>query len=401
MTSRFAPARPVALFLVLVVALATSGCNSFGPRAVRTSQTDYNRVLAESFTDQLLLNLVRLRYRDVPYFLDVQSLSAFYQVGGNLGAGASFGEGGDVSGSASAGVGFTERPTVFFAPLQGEAYVKQLLAAIPLDTVMLLPQNGWSIERVLRIAVQNLDVNKVRGAEVDLNRLPNAPSASGPTPDYAPHYRRFLDFTKSLRSLQREGLLTVLPCPVPRSLIEAGAEAEEEAELTCFRLEIETVTAQHEGAVTRILEHLELEPGDVGFEPGGTAVFTFASRKRGTETADLKLTTRSLMGILYFLSQGVEAPPAHEAEGLVTVTEYPTGERYDWHETVGELFTIHSSKERPAPGTAFAAVFYRDHWFYIEDSDLESKTTFGLLAQLVSLQSGDQRVTPILTLGGD
>jgi len=45
------------------------------------------------------------------------------------------------------------------------------------------------------------------------------------------------------------------------------------------------------------------------------------------------------------------------------------------------------------------AVFYRRSWFYIDDSDLDSKSTFSMLGQVFALQSGDvEKMTPVLTL---
>ena len=42
---------------------------------------------------------------------------------------------------------------------------------------------------------------------------------------------------------------------------------------------------------------------------------------------------------------------------------------------------------------------YRDAWFYIDDSDLTSKSTFTLTGQLFELQAGDVGgVAPLLTL---
>ena len=44
-------------------------------------------------------------------------------------------------------------------------------------------------------------------------------------------------------------------------------------------------------------------------------------------------------------------------------------------------------------------VRYRDTWFYIDDADLNSKATFGLLEQLFNLQAGEVATTgPVLTL---
>jgi len=50
-------------------------------------------------------------------------------------------------------------------------------------------------------------------------------------------------------------------------------------------------------------------------------------------------------------------------------------------------------------GAAAVRVRYRDHWFYIPDEDLASKSTFSLLAQLFALQAGSgDGLRPVLTL---
>lgn len=41
----------------------------------------------------------------------------------------------------------------------------------------------------------------------------------------------------------------------------------------------------------------------------------------------------------------------------------------------------------------------RGSWFYIDDSDLDSKSTFSMLMQLFALQSGNSDgMTPVLTI---
>lgn len=63
----------------------------------------------------------------------------------------------------------------------------------------------------------------------------------------------------------------------------------------------------------------------------------------------------------------------------------------------GELFRVGSSDQ--VPNDAFVRVEYRGTWFYIDDSDLNSKSTFNLLDQLFQLQSGNTRKAgPVLTL---
>ncbi len=63
----------------------------------------------------------------------------------------------------------------------------------------------------------------------------------------------------------------------------------------------------------------------------------------------------------------------------------------------GDLLRIHASDSRPE--NAYTGLSYRDSWFYIDDTDLESKSTFTLLAQLLALQAGDIKLYgPIQTI---
>ena len=103
------------------------------------------------------------------------------------------------------------------------------------------------------------------------------------------------------------------------------------------------------------------------------------------------------MGSLFYVSQSVEVPPDDERAKRVTISRDAEGNRFDWREVTGGLVHIHSSKKKPQD--AYLAVHYRGSWFYIEDSDLTSKSTFSLLMQLFALQAGEIKSTgPILTL---
>jgi sulfhydrogenase subunit alpha len=115
------------------------------------------------------------------------------------------------------------------------------------------------------------------------------------------------------------------------------------------------------------------------------------------EALRLSLETRSVLGILYFLSESVEAPSKDVQEGKVSITRYDSGELFDWTLITGKLLQIKTQPSKP--NQASVAVYYRRSWFYIDDSDLESKSTFSLLSQLIALQSGKtDRVLPVLTL---
>ena len=82
--------RPI---LGVVLLIASAGCaSSYGPKTIPSARFDYNQAISQSWDQQLLLNLVRLRYRDNPLFVDVTSVTAGYTVersaaiGGNVGS---------------------------------------------------------------------------------------------------------------------------------------------------------------------------------------------------------------------------------------------------------------------------------------------------------------------------
>lgn len=101
--------------------------------------------------------------------------------------------------------------------------------------------------------------------------------------------------------------------------------------------------------------------------------------------------------MLYYLSQAVEVPERDVKKGKVTVARDETGKPFDWKAVLGDSMTIASQTARPAE--AAVAVRYRGTWFYIDDSDLESKSTFSMLSQIFALQAGEaEGIRPILTL---
>ena len=103
------------------------------------------------------------------------------------------------------------------------------------------------------------------------------------------------------------------------------------------------------------------------------------------------------MGVMYFLAQSVTVPVGDVDAGHVMVTKDAGGGTFDWNAVTGGLMRIGSSVSNPR--AAAVSVRYRGSWFYIDDSDLPSKSTFALLGQLYALQSdADNSGAPILTL---
>ena len=172
-----------------------AGC-VLGPTALSESRWRYNEVISKTSNEQILLNLVRLRYRDVPFVLDVGSVSAQFEFRQSTDALGTLNENvgpypiNPDSLEIGGGFSFADRPTVIFSPVQGQKFVRQLMTPVGLDTLLLLQRSGWRADRVLRLCVQSI------------NGVDNATSASGPTPRNAPAYREFRRVCQLIQTLQ-------------------------------------------------------------------------------------------------------------------------------------------------------------------------------------------------------
>ena len=58
--------QPRKLVLSLGALLALTGCVHIGPKTIPVDRFDYSSAIAESWKQQTLLNIVKLRYMDLP-----------------------------------------------------------------------------------------------------------------------------------------------------------------------------------------------------------------------------------------------------------------------------------------------------------------------------------------------
>jgi hypothetical protein len=345
--------------MIAVALMSLSGCATLGSSAIQASRTEYNVVLRQTEDEQLLLNLVRLRYRDRVLFLEASAVNTQFTFGGSAEASTAFGPNAELYGLGGR-ITVEEKPTVTYTPLQGANFVERVLSPIKLETLLLLNGSGWSSERIFRTCLQQM------------NGARNAPTASGPTPDDAPEYEAFLRATRLFRLLQKQ------------NMISGARQADGTGMLLEFAAEAGDLPEYQE-----LMQILELDPGK--------RTYQFKTGLDRDEPDAFAVRTRSFAGVMYFLSQSVEVPARDIEAGRVTVTRDKAGEPFDWNLVTDGLMRIRSDDAYPK--NAAVAVFYRGSWFYIDDSDLESKSTFSLLGQVFALQSGNVKsMTPVLTL---
>ena len=79
----------------------------------------------------------------------------------------------------------------------GESFTRRLLVPLDFETVSLLGNAGWCMERLMRLCVQSI------------NGVTNAESAAGPTPRIAPEYEVFNRVIAAFEQLERENAVNV------------------------------------------------------------------------------------------------------------------------------------------------------------------------------------------------
>jgi len=355
---------------IALICLLVTGCSpKVGPRNVQDDSVVYNEAVKRGLDRQLLMNIVRLRYRDTPTFLEVGVVSASYDFKRSL---ASQFETGtkditSVGWKPSIGVDYSEKPTTTYQPLQGKGYVDRMLSPVRFDTFLLLNSSGWNTSRLMRCCVQRM------------NNVKNAPNASGPTPPVPPVYEEFLELADLFHQLDIA------------DAVHFFKKQDKDSDKPYYMLAVDPNVADL-NVMNRIWTLLELDYGTYQFY-----LTRFAGKKhRGNE---IMVQTRSPLSILYFLSHGVNVPMQDEMCGRVTLTIDDNGEVFDWNQVLDNLLNVQSI---PDCGTKYRvcngiAVRYRGALFYINDSDLGSKSTFSLLSQLMALQTGCPDL-PVLTL---
>jgi hypothetical protein len=397
--------------LVCPILLATLvGCQ-IGPGRLKSSTSHYSDAVRVATSEQLLVNLVRLRYGDLPIFLGISSISTQFEFESGLNINGTVVDGGSNSAGIGGGVRYSERPTMTFALQGGEEFQKRMLRPIDVVALSLIAESGWSGSRIFRLMVEKM------------NGLRNAPTASGPTPKRVPRYTDFVEATTLLMKLSGERLIDFefetrrepLSVPLPVTQINGEHTVEAVKAGVEFRTlpdgQVQLMTEKRvlvmrfrpEGDdspdALRLRELLRLERGRRRFRLVAIEESTLDPFDTEQRVHELALDTRSLMGVLYYASNGIQVPDAHLEAGHAATTLDDDGNLFDWSKVLGEIFKVYSTDDYGRPSDAAVAVHHRGHWFYIKDDDGNSKATFMLLSQLFALQAGDfAEEKPVLTL---
>jgi len=342
--------------------LALSGCGGIGPRTVVHDRFDYTGALGDSWKQQMLINTVKLRYGDTPVFLDVASVINQYSVESQVDLRLTWAnpvvQAGTNAQSTGGAVRYIDRPTITYMPLSGEKFTRSLMKPLPPPAILSLIQGGYPIDLVLRVCVHS--VNGVR------NRFGGAARARPADPEFYP-------LLEALRRIQNSGAIG----------LRVQKTNEMEGVLMGFRGKVDASVEEDTLFVRKTL----------GLDPvAGEFIVSYGSIAK--DDKEIAMLTRSMLEIIIDLASTIEVPAAHVEEKRVNPT---MPEDTAQGAVVAPLIRIHSSAEKPAD--AFIAVPYRNHWFWIDDRDLRSKSLFSFLMFIFSLtETGGKEGAPIITV---
>ena len=398
------------LAIIVAATAAMTGC--LGPNAVRYTRLKYNEVVRDTNDEQLLINIVRLRYADSPIFIDLPNITSQFEVAGHgnyLG-----GYGNQTPRRASLGFGelsLRDTPTLSYHPREGREIAKALLTPLAAELFSVV-NAGANLEQLLLFTIN--DINDVSNAY-------RATTLSPRLPDDNASFRRGIRLLSSLRDRDATELgfgtndeTDNASDPMPknslkgRDLLDAARDgyvyrSQKDNQVTVLKREKALylrIRPQyvHSPEMQEVAKIFGLKPGlnkyRIKSELSEEANETLPS-PLGNDTFYLNL--RSVLQIMTFLSKGVCVPEEHVISGVAPVTLDASGQPFDWTQVTAGNFVVHAQKHRPK--AAEVAVPYRGYWFYIAADDVNSRAALAILEVEFALQESDGKSAgPLLTL---
>jgi hypothetical protein len=349
--------------LVFLITFTISGCSSIGPDSVERDRFNYNTAISNSWKEQTLLNIIKIRYADMPLFVEVASIVSGYtferavNINGTLSSDSAIQ--GDFFSMGSSGK-FTDRPTITYRPITGQQFNKSFMTPIPPKTILFLIQSGWPADLILQLTVDS--INGMR------SRVSGGVSQRSGDADF---YR----VVSLFRQVQKSGSVGMR--------IVKNKDMQETTIMFFHRKDISSEIKEVMNELGNLLglkEGIQEIPISYGYIP--------------PTDSEIAMLTRSMMQIMIELATQVDVPVIHIDEGRTNPASRQTSKDGTF---TGRTITINHSVDKPE--NAFTAVLYRDYWFWIDDRDFLSKRTFAFLMILFSLtETGGSEGLPLVTI---
>lgn len=334
------------------LALASAGCSSIGPDTIPQDQANYSQRVAQAERQELLRALVSLRYGEAPSILRLRQVVAGYQRETTASTEIFPDDRTEtfIGGQAK----LIDRPTISYAPVNGGDFYRGVILPVEPSAIFFLISSGWPAETLIPLTVKS--INGVRGGFGTM--------AGG----FSPASAEFREIVGLIAALEQADALDVRLDPEggdARLWLRANGDPQADA-----------ITAQ-------LRARLRLDPG--------TDAFTLTFGRAGEDHGALYVHTRSIAEVMTVLASMIDAPQAHVGAGRT----FPDADASAFAPL--PPFVIRHADARP--DTPFAQTKNRGHWFFIDDADYTTKTTFSILSLLVATaELGGQASGAVLTI---
>ncbi len=348
--------------VILLALLDFTGCQHIGPKTIMDDRIPYNDAIATSWKEQTLLNIVRLRYLDVPEFVDVSSIVNGYEQGhtSSGGIGTQINPNGFIFNSLTGDLRETrtliDRPTISYAPQTSSEFTRNLTNPIPPVSILNLIESGTPADVVMELAVESINGVRNRGY-------------AGTLQEADPEFQQVI---QCMAKAQASGYVSLRVMP--------GAEKSSPDVVMGIRdKDISPALAAELDQMRRILR---LDPAVKEFK------IAYGTLPKAND--EIAFRTRSVLRILTFLALNVQVPECHLATG-----QAPDLGLND--SATQPQLTVFSGTEKPAE--TYAATCYQGCWFWIDQRDFCSKRTMIYLKILLALADTKQKdAAPALTI---
>lgn len=351
--------RALAAPLAIVLATALPGCTHIGPATVTADRFEYSAAIADSWKQQTLLNIVKLRYFDLPVFVDVASVVGGYSLQTGVTVGGTLSGDGGIQGnfaSASGQAVYTDRPTITYVPLTGEKFLRGLVTPIDPKNIFSMLQSGYAADFILALTVESI------------NGVNNRSAVGGRVREAHPDFVRAMELLRDVQTAGGVGLR-----------IEDD-KARGNTGIVFFRRANLPPDVLEKAAEVRRLLHMSPDAQN----------FTLVYSPIAGGENELAVNSRSMLQILQAFASYVDVPPADLASRAAPPmsTDRPEAKR---------PVTIRSGPDKPP--SAFAAVPYRGHWFWVDDADWQTKRALSAVIVFFTLaDTGGPERTPLITI---
>ncbi|MEO2088676.1 MAG: hypothetical protein ABGY75_04145 [Gemmataceae bacterium] len=346
-----------------LVSLGPAGCHHYGPRSIVADRIPYNEAIATSWKEQTLLNIVKLRYMDMPFFVDVPQITSGYTLQGTATTNggvfpptnpvASFAQ--QLGMTLNLQAAYQDRPTISYQPQTGSQFIRNLTTPINPGSVLYLLQSGYAADFVFTLTVDS--INGVKNQSVTGGRVRPAD----------PEFARVI---QAMRKGQLSGHVGI------RVQLD-----KDKKESVAFFIRDKGIDPELARELADVRKTLRLDPDQSDFR------VSFGAAASGPN--EIAILSRSVFRILQELSTFVDVPVEHIASGIAP----SIGEGVD------DMPPFHVLSGPKKPCDAFVAVCYEGRWFWIDKSDARSKRTLGSLLIFLALSdTGAKENLPVITI---